>query len=225
MIKRLITAAATAGALALGSAGAASAAIHPIAAPGGSFTAASFTVYFGNHHDSGGNGDWGIYPQVGNASGLADTVTITFVASVAPSFCGNPSGPCGQYTAVSEASGDLFTIPGDFAPNQGPGHAGQKIKSAIDVQLMAGSNITDTQFYSAGVPSSSLNGTTFLGDSQSFGDVPALAFSSPLTGFRAHETYSFAYAPRPSARVPGQGWIDSSSNGDGQLPADGQITG
>ena len=225
-MKRIALAAATlaAAAITMAGAGAASAAVHP-ALLGGSFTAAQFTVGFGNHHDNGGNGPWGIYPEVGGVAGLSDTVTITFVGNAAPAQCGNISGPCFEFAAVSQGSGDLFTIPGDFAPNQGPGHTGQKILRAIDVQLMPGSNITDTGFYSTGFPDSHLNGHTFLGDGQSFGNVPALAFGTPLTGFRSQESYIFTYSPRVSAHVPFQGWTDSSSNGDGQLPGDGQITG
>lgn len=216
MIRRFITLAAglaTAGALALGAAGTASAAVH---APGGSFTAVTARTVLHNRPDSGGAGnDWATFPE------LDRTLTVTFVSSAPAADCGGAAG-CMEFTASLADTGSWVTIAGQLAPNQGPGHAGQVIKRAIVGDLTHGAGGFGP-FFSASVPSAALVPASVSGSTDPSSMWPALAFPGPVFGL-SESTFDYEYSPLPSARVPGQGWSDSTA-GDGQLPVDGQITG
>lgn len=174
------------------------------------------TTSLTNRPDSGNGGDW-----------ATDTIGRTLTITV--------TGTPGHYTdtAVVGDTGTFVLIPGALAPNQSA--PGVRISSRPSVLFTSISGTAHYSFTSDSLPSSAPN----MG-------VPTSEDGAPVTPGQSTSSW-YLQAFSPSAVVsPGgittwewdytayvnshgalriQQWADSSSNGDGNLPGDGNITG
>jgi len=219
---------ATAGGLALAGASAAGASTFPHAGP----TSALFNVSFGNRHDNGNGSpsEWLLYKldrnQAGmpTGGGLKSTITISLTGTVNSSLCPAGSGICKEFTVTMTATGSGVTVQGAGSPNATlPGNLNCR---SFPVVLDGNSGLTET-VYSRSGPVNNLNGDIFIGDPLSapgFSAVPLLAF--PAGGNKIVTSYRFGYTPAGGGWGVAApiGWVDSSTNNDGNAPGDGQIS-
>jgi hypothetical protein len=180
------------------------------------------TTKLSDRPDGGNGGDWAddymtrvaTIKLVGNETTLSD--------------CGAGATHCYAYTGTLSDKGTFVTIPHSLAPNQSTPGVTEKSPAAHGT---INGNATLTFYASSdhpnasGVPSNVNNhnttpsgeGTTtnwveqFFPNGTTFGGGPALT------------TWSWSYAT--TGLHPQQHWIDALNNGDGNLPADGNITG
>lgn len=147
------------------------------------------------------------------------TLTVTLDAPQ-PSV-GVPAGDL-AYTATVSDKGTFTAIQGAGAPNAST--AALKIASPVSGDL------TGTISYTIVAPASdTLTGTVPAAEDDNFstgtagfvstGNWPQQAFGTPANAIVTSGAYSWAYSTACET------WTDSSSNGDGNLPADGNITG
>jgi hypothetical protein len=215
MLRTTITAAIATAAL-LASAGAASAMPTPIAGP---HPVQAHTLV--TDRPDGGNGSPDPY--------WADD---SFIRSLAITLTGGTAGDY-TYTASLADFGTFTTIPGKQAPNQGPGYAGDLIKSRV-TGIMTG--YADFSFTASSLPDASL----VPASENDHGQVPAddtstwyeLAFPAGTTfGGAGIGPWSWTYdavvktVEKGFPRLTPQQWTDSMDNGYGDLAGDGQITG
>lgn len=177
------------------------------------------SVTFANRHDNGHGtpSEWLLYGSQTLPSGvvrgnLASTITIT------------KTGPT-TYAVTMTASGSGQTVQGAGSPNATlPGNLDC---FPFTVSLASGSGLTETIHATAG-PTVPLQGHVYFGDAQSFSGVPSLAFPSGTVTSVSVDSYDFGYHPVPNAVNSGQAapftWSDTSDNGDGNAPGDGQIS-
>ena len=185
------------------------------ATAGGPGVAVTAKTVLTNRPDGGGGGTWAVFSR------LVRNLTITEVGPAPATDCAGASG-CTEYTAAIADSGTWTAIRGALAPNQGPGHAGQVIRSAVTGNLTAGSGGSWGPFYSASRPSAQLVPVTVDGTADPSSSWPALAFAGPVYGLN-ESAFSYGYHPLPFEQLA-QLWTDTS-DGFGQRDADGQITG
>lgn len=221
--KYLVSGVITAAVLGAPLAGAASA--GAVTAPHAGLTSASFTVSFGDRYDNGHGtpSQWLLYPLLPTGQGaLKSTITITRSGTASPSSCPSSASPCFSYAVTMTASGAGNTIQGAGSPNATlPGNLDCR---SFPVTLFNGSGLSET-IYSAGSPVHNLQGTVYTGNTPSFSAVPGLAFNAPVN--RNITSYRFSYIPSVLFGAAPIGWIDSSTNNDGNSPSwfqDGQIT-
>lgn len=209
--------AATAAAALLASAGAASAAPRPAPAPSLVLALTHLT-----DRPDGGNGNPDPY-------WADDTFTRTLLII-------RTGGSAGDYTftAVIADTGTFTTIKGEQAPNQGPGYAGDVIKSKVTGTM---TGYADFTFTASALPAASL----VPASENDRGNVPAddtstwyeLAFPADTTfGGDGIGAWSWTYGVTVTTAVgrvftstQHQQWTDALSNGYGDLSGDGQITG
>ena len=224
MRARTIAAAAAIAAAALtGTAGAASARILP----GGPALLAALPVsatsltLLTNDPDSG----YGT-PAVWAHDSMWRTVTVTRGAQVTGTDCGlTATAACWAYTSDLTDQGWFTTIRGAGTPNQScTGCAGEHIRRQVTGTLHGTYAVT---FY-ASSPSPDASLVAFFHDDHGVAASPpftsttwAQQFFPAGTAFGAFTggAYKWVY------RAAGQKWTDSSANGDGDQPGDGNITG
>jgi hypothetical protein len=181
------------------------------------------TRQISNHPDSGAAGDYWANDNI------TRTATIKLVGPATRSDCGAGAAHCYAYTGTLSDQGTFTTIPGHLAPNQSGAYTGSVEKTpAAHGTINGGGRVT---FYASsdhpnaslvtsvnnhGVPATGEHTTTdwveqFFPARTSFGAGPDLA------------PYSWSYATTGLHHE--QHWTDSSTNGDGNQPADGNITG
>ena len=188
-------------------------------------------------------------PDGGNGGVWADD---TFRRDITITLTGGGPGAY-TYTATLKDRGSFTTIKGTPTPNQGAPYAGDLIKSKVKGTLRGtadfsftasslpnsgpnadvatkekdhgnaptpGSPQTTSLWYEQAFPA----GTTFSGPG--IGDW-AWTYKATVVTVRHHRvclTRGWCWRV-PVRHVDHQKWVDSSSNGDGNLPADGNIRG
>jgi hypothetical protein len=182
------------------------------------------TSQISDHPDSGAAGDnWA-------DDYITRTATIKLVGTeTTRSDCGAGATHCYAYTGTLSDKGTFVTIKGNLAPNQSGSYAGSKELAAVRGTMNGGGQVT---FYaSSDQPSASRvarsvdnHGVSATGDEtttdwveQFFPAGTTFGSGPDLTG------WSWSYAT--SSLHPVQHWTDAASNGDGNEPQDGNITG
>lgn len=220
-MRRLITIAAIAAA-ALG-AGAGAASARPAPFVRAAFTPASATAMTQVTGDpDSGHGT----PAVWADDSFTRMMTVTQGAAVPAADCGAASGPCWAYSASLRDSGSFTAIPGAGTPNQScAGCAGLHVASAVSGSLYGTYAIT---LYASALPDASLvpaghdDGGVAPSPPYTSTTWPELFFPAGTHfGGVAGGAYSWTY----TVAFPRQQWADSSSNGDGNQPQDGNIYG
>lgn len=223
-MKRTLTTALLAAAALAVTAGAASAAPPP---------PVHATTTIKNRPDGGNGGTWAY-------DNTTRTITIT-----------QTGGTPGAYTFTAELTdkGTFTTVKGAETPNQGGSYAGDTIKSKVTGRLRG---YADFSFTASTLPSSGANagvparendhgtaaanststwyelafpaGTTFGGAGIGDWSWTYKATVKTVTSRQVCLTRGWCWSI-PAVHVSHQQWIDSSSNGDGNEPGDGNITG
>ena len=167
-------------------------------------------------------------PTVGTVSGVTYTVPV-----------------CNAYTAALKDNGTFTTIPLAFTPNQGTGDTGLKLPARpVNGQMNGYGDFTT--FYATAAPDASLVPRHVTGNAITSGTWPQLFFpvGTTLTGVN-EATFGYYYNAQVKTTtfvcsgrrhhhrqrctrqvtVQNEHWADTSGNGAGQLPGDGNITG
>jgi hypothetical protein len=129
------------------------------------------------------------------------------------------SGGVYSYTATVYDAGSFTAIPGAYTPNQGDSYAG-KVIAGPDSGWVGG--MAQYSFTATSLPTASPNAgvpVRVSGDQGSTSTWYELAFPAGTTfGGNGIGTWGWTYGDSH-----GQRWADTSANGDGQLPGDGNI--
>lgn len=204
-MKRFLAVAALAGAGLASAALPASASIHHYAQlPGLAITQLS------NRPDGGHGGTWA-------TDTIQRNLTIHHVGGDA-------------YTATVTDEGSFVTIPGAGTPNQAVPYAGDVVTTSRVAGAMTSLAGTVTYSFTADrAPDFSLVPTSESGAPVSGPQTTSLWFEQAFpagTNFTGGLTdYSFSYRLKCPQQFAAQSWTDSQSNGDGNLPGDGNIFG
>jgi hypothetical protein len=167
------------------------------------------STHITNNLDSGGNGNW-------SADNFGRTLTVT------------PGAAAGTYTATIHDSGHWSGIVGSFTPNQGGANAGTKINHSVSGVFSGEASYS----FTASTAPSAANVAHALNDNftaQSGKNTTSLwyeqAFSAGTVfgGTGIQNTWSWTY--NETSPACHQHWTDAFVSGDGQLSADGNITG
>jgi hypothetical protein len=212
MKARFITAGVAGAALALGLSAAASASQQR---PG-----TTAVTQVSQRLDSGGNGNWA-------TDTFTRTLKVTGGGVVSSSHCGGNS-PCQAWSAQlldganGGSQGSFTTIRGAFTPNQGAPFTGDHIRHQTFGSFSGTGGFS--VFYTASLasPSALRVPTAVSGNAIGSPVWPTLEWPTGTVFYSLNED-SFAYQYRTT--VSHQTWTDSGTNGDGQLPFDGNITG
>lgn len=180
------------------------------------------TTHLSARADSGGNGNWAL-------DNFTRVASVTSQGRVPSVNCGaSYTGPCYAYTASLKDSGRFTTIKGAFTPNQGAPYTGTLIASRVKGQFKGYG--TFTTFYATAKPKAQLVPKFVVGNppGDESSNWPNLFFPSGTTLVGVNEaTFGYFYTAhvRHHHHAGKQHWADTSANGAGQLPADGNITG
>lgn len=166
-----------------------------------------------NDPDSGNHGTWA-------TDTFTRSMTVTRHGAVAVSDCGgtatNGIAACWYYTAAMTDSGSFLTVAGANSPQ-----AGTVISGTLAGTMSGGSNY---EFYAAsGAPSAATVPASFDASGGSGSGTWPERFFPAGTAFGGMNEINWVYtytAPTTCER-----WADAFDNGDGSLPADGDITG
>lgn len=194
---------------------------HPV---GGQFNgAATASTKVINDPDSGhGN------PAVWAHDDFTRTVSVKRTGTASLSNCGIGAATCYAYTASLHDVGSFTTVPGAGAPNQAAPYTGKVEKSPARTGDLDG-QYAITFYASSATPKASLVAN--------FHNDGGVAASGEFTSTNWVEQFfpagtTFGTGPNGGAYKwvytlsnPAQRWVDSSSNGDGNLSGDGEITG
>lgn len=169
-----------------------------------------------NDPDSGNGGFWS-----------DDQITRNLTVSVAADQTGVPLGSV-RYTAHVADTGTFETIPGAHTPNQVV--AGQHIAHVVSGTLAGTADYTITapspaealsSLPNAGIVTALNDGFAPPSGAQSLSGWPEGAFTPQLpAGDLVLNHFSYSYTTQA-----GENWLDSDTNGDGNLVSDGNITG
>jgi hypothetical protein len=161
------------------------------------------------------NGNGGIWATVT----VQRTATVSGGAPVLPSHCGPGASRCFAYSAVVKDTGSFRTYRFALTPNQFI--PGRHIRSIVTGRVDGSYSFV---FFASTTPNAFIVPRFFSGPFFAVAGWPKLFFPfgtrfSPvlITGYQA--TYS------AWTRCGPQRWIDSSTNGHGNLPFDGNIRG
>jgi hypothetical protein len=178
------------------------------------FDGPTFIAYtsLSDRPDSGGGGAWAL-------DKMTRQLSITEVSSGDGTY---------TYTAtVSDSAGSFAAIDGAFTPNQGAPYTGDLIAGTPSGSFTGSASYsftTDslpTQVRNLGVPSSE------SGRAGDFAETTQGWFEQAFpagTTFGGAGIGDWGWTYHTSA-FPSQSWADTSANGGGQLPADGNISG
>jgi len=174
-------------------------------------TTVSASTVVSNHPDND-NGGVAFYDDYTRAL----TVTLD-----SPQPTTTPGGDL-AYTATVTDTGQFHAILGALTPNQST--AGLKIAHAVGGSMNGGISYTivapSTDTLTGAVPATENDNFAAPTGDQTTGDWPAQAFTVPASAVVTEDsTWSWTY------KTACETWVDSSSNGDGNLAADGNITG
>ncbi len=203
MSKRIL---AVTGAVLAAAAGVALASGTALATP----TAVTASTQVSNAPDSGNNGNWAY-----------DDYTRVLTVKIDPDQSSAPVGDTVYLASISD-HGQFHAVLGAFTPNQAV--PGLKVTHSVS-GAMNGSWTYVVTAPTADVPSAS-NVPATVDDNFADGTGnqvsskwPALAFSGPVTVAPDAGTWTWTYTRACES------WTDSAANGDGNLAADGNITG
>jgi hypothetical protein len=160
---------------------------------------------------------------------FARTVTVKLVGSTTASNCGAGAAHCYSYTAPLSDNGTFAANVGADAPNQSGTYANSKeVRPQARGTMIGGAPVT---FYAssnhpdAALVVRNLDNHGVAGTGKYTTSLWVEQFFPNGTDFGAVNlpTYKWTYS---TTNLPHrQTWVDSSSNGDGNLPQDGNITG
>lgn len=180
------------------------------------FQGPTFTAYTAltDRPDSGGNGNWA-YDEMTRQLSITET------------------GP-GTYTAtVTDVAASFVAIDGAYTPNQGCSHcAGETIGGSPSGSFSGGASYSftadslPTEAKNLGVPASESGAPGDFAETTSGWYEQAFPAGTVFGGAGIGNwgwNYSATVGQFPFVSV--QTWADTSANGDGQLPADGNISG
>jgi hypothetical protein len=190
------------------------------AAPKPHLRSVTATTLLENRGDSGGSGqDWA-------TDKLIRSLHVTQTGGKAGAF---------TFTAAVSDSGSFTTIAGAATPNQGAPFTGKVIAHVVSGTFKGGATYT---FTASRLPRENLVPTQESGTPSSGPRTTSLwyeqAFPAGTTfgGPGIDNDWGWAYTgPSCNIHVPGgvvsvhEAWADTAVNGDGQLPADGNIDG
>lgn len=142
---------------------------------------------------------------------------ITFRGSAPLVDCGTFEGRCYAYTASFYDYGTFTTVRGSQSPNHGA-HAGVLISDQVQGEFHGYGMFTT--FFATARPQPGLLPSTVSGNVYSDFRWPELFFPASTTFAGVFETDYGDYYVAPQQR-----WVDTSFDDNGQLPADGNITG
>jgi hypothetical protein len=169
-------------------------------------TTETATTHVYNDPDSGNGGTWAT-----DAFDRTLTVTLT-----------NATALTDTYTATVSDSGTFVTIAGAKTPNQSD--AGEVISHSVKGTFSGTASYTITAPASdalgAPVPATLNDNNTAAAGIYTTGNWPDLAFATPATANVVLGAWSWTYTT-----PAGETWTDAYNNGDGNLVADGNITG
>ena len=149
---------------------------------------------------------------------LVRRATVAGGNPVAPSYCGETTGWCFSYTAVVRDTGSFTAIRGALAPNQWV--KGKRIRSAVSGSV---SGIAQYTFYATTQPHSGLVPKYYLNNTLPT-LWPELFFPAGTTFVGVTGTpFTVSYGAWTACGY--QRWTESSYNGYGNLPGDGNIVG
>jgi hypothetical protein len=198
---------------------------HPHPHPHPQPVTATATSHISDHPD-GGHGT--VNPTWAEDT-FARTVTVKLVGSTAASNCGAGAAHCYSYTATLSDNGTFAANVGNDAPNQGGTYLNSKeVRPQARGTMIGGAPVT---FYaSSNHPDASLvvrnlDNHGVAGSGKYTTSLWVEQFFPNGTDFGAVNlpTYKWTYS---TTNLPHrQTWVDSSSNGDGDLQGDGNITG
>jgi hypothetical protein len=177
-------------------------------------TTVTGTTRITDRPDSGHGGVWAY-----------DTMDRTLTVTVAADQTGVPAGST-KYSATITDRGSFAAITGALTPNQAT--AGLKIAHGVP------GTVNGTYALTVVAPSTdTLTGVIPAVENDNFsttgagfvttGNWPVQAFASPTGVVVTGGAYEWDYQTFPPACS--QKWVDSSTNGDGNLAADGNVTG
>ena len=171
------------------------------------------TTFMFARPDSGGNGNWA-------NDQFVRKVTLGAQTPAPASDCGEITGPCWQIDGakLDDTHGSFLTIRDAFTPNQGAPFTGQHIRGIVQGRL-SGTGTFGT-FFATSLPSARRVPLVNLGSNNASSTWPELFFA-PGTVFAGVSEGEFSYSYHAGA----EHWMDSSTDGSGQQPGDGNITG
>lgn len=171
-------------------------------------------------------------PDGGNGGTWADD---TFTRTITITRTGGGPGAYTYTAKLTDTRGTFVTIKGALTPNQGGTCAGDVIKSRVEGNLNGSADFT---FTASRLPDAGLNAGVPAAEND-HGNTPAdststwyeLAFPAGTTFGGAgigHWSWTYKAVVFTFTRFLGaslQQWTDAWNNGDGDLPADGNIQG
>jgi len=192
--------------------------LTPLALAGAASASPAVTAHthITNNPDSGGNGNWAF-----------DNFTRTLAVTTGTD-CGTVPAGSACYDATISDTGHWSGITGSFQPNQGSPVSGAKISHSVSGTFTGGAAYTFTADHApvaSNVPVTlNDNFTAATGkNTTSLWYEQAFAAGTVFGGTGILNTWSWTY--KETSPACHQQWTDAAVSGDGQQPADGNITG
>ena len=207
-MKRILIALALAGSAVLAAALPASASTHP--------HSTFIIIRFSDHGDGGAAGNCG---TPGPRNCWANDEGQAFLTVT-------PAGGNAYTARLTGLEGSFATIPGQLAPNQSGSYHGSHVTAST--RLGASSALGGSADYSftASRPPSGMAVVTISGDQPRMSTWYQLAFKTGTAfGGSGITDYSLSYLLKCSKMAAPQTWTETSLNGDGNQPQDGNILG
>lgn len=210
-------------AAATGAAALAAGLVLPAAASASTGATVSVTTSITSRDDSGNNGNWAVDTITRTASVTSDGL------QVGNTDCGTLS-PCYAYTGFLSDSGTFAGVSGDFSPQAGVAEDAPNVAGPMSGGAEDGTG-TFTFYANSAAPSATGVPADLSGDADSTSTWMALFFPAGTLFSSSDGIYpatadllpawSWSYSDPKTC----ENWTDAASNGDGSLPADGDITG
>jgi hypothetical protein len=172
---------------------------------------ASATTTFHSHPDSGNHGDWA-------DDDFTRVASVTYV-SIDPTLtdCGATATACFIWQGTLSDAGTFYAITGAQSPQAGVTETGAPsgpLQGSVQMRFYASTDSASASGVPASITGAGPVSTTdwveqFFPTGTTFGAGPVLT------------AWSWAYSNPATC----ENWVDSISNSDGSLPADGDITG